>query len=81
MRDREFQVLYPSMNTEKFIRNEKKSRSIEPKHENDPKRIFLSINRYERKKNLNLAIEAFGMLFSYTFIKKLNHKKLIFYNF
>ena len=23
--------------------------------------IFLSINRYERKKNLNLAIQAFGM--------------------
>jgi len=62
LRDREFQVLYPSMNTEKFIRNEKKSRSIEPKHENDPKRIFLSINRYERKKNLNLAIEAFAQL-------------------
>lgn len=62
MRDHEFQVLYPSMNTQKFIQNEKKSRSIEPKDDNDPKRIFLSINRYERKKNLNLAIEAFGKL-------------------
>ena len=28
----------------------------------DVKCIFLSINRYERKKNLNLAIEALGKI-------------------
>ena len=27
-----------------------------------PKIMFLSINRYERKKNIRLAFEAFGML-------------------
>jgi len=62
LNDREFQVLYPSLNTDEFIRNEKQSRSIEPRAEDDPKRMFLSINRYERKKHLNLAIEAFSEL-------------------
>jgi len=49
------QVLYPSLNFEAFDQ-------LEPKCADSPKNsfIFLSINRYERKKNLAMALESFA---------------------
>ncbi|KAL8046668.1 hypothetical protein ABFX02_08G191900 [Erythranthe guttata] len=44
-------VLYPAVNVDQFD---------EP---NSTKQSFLSINRFERKKNIELAISAFAMLF------------------
>jgi alpha-1,3/alpha-1,6-mannosyltransferase len=48
-------VLYPCMNTEAFA----SSSSVAP---NDSPRIFLSINRFERKKAIELAIQAASIL-------------------
>ncbi|KAJ8040516.1 Alpha-1,3/1,6-mannosyltransferase ALG2 [Holothuria leucospilota] len=53
------EVLYPSLNFDAF------NEAIEPPSDLFPPGqgpLFLSINRYERKKNLSLAIEAFGAL-------------------
>ncbi|XP_072172780.1 alpha-1,3/1,6-mannosyltransferase ALG2-like [Diadema setosum] len=53
------EVLYPSLNFSAF------NATIEPAGDLIPsgvKTLFLSINRYERKKNLGLAIEAMGEL-------------------
>jgi alpha-1,3/alpha-1,6-mannosyltransferase len=52
-------VLYPSLDVSKFdLPDDEKSVTKEfGKNIN-----FLSINRYERKKNLGLAIRAFGTL-------------------
>ena len=56
-------VLYPSLNTNKF--DEYKNQSLsnsESLEQFSGKKIFLSLNRFERKKNLGLAIEAFSFL-------------------
>lgn len=63
LKDRELHVLYPSLNIPKFKTAERRlSKTVRPKNRDDPTRMFLSINRYERKKNLNLAIESFAEL-------------------
>ena len=54
------EVLYPIPDFSAFNKPvEKPSPDLMPR---DVKCIFLSINRYERKKNLNLAIEALGKI-------------------
>ena len=51
-------VLYPSLNTSKFDEIARKNSA-----NSDPNCFtFLSLNRYERKKNIGLAIEAFDLL-------------------
>lgn len=55
------QVLYPSLNFSSFdtpVAEETYKDLIPP----SAKCVFLSINRYERKKNLNLALEALDWL-------------------
>ena len=57
------QVLYPSLNTAKFdaFIAEYESTARKGNFKSEAKTIqFLSINRYERKKNLSLAIRSFG---------------------
>jgi len=57
LRDRSPSVLYPSLNTSTFdqiVSSQKKS--------NGNEFTFLSINRYERKKNIGLAINALNIL-------------------
>lgn len=50
-------VLYPSLNFSSFSQKPAELSNMFPP---SVKCVFLSINRYERKKNLNLAIEAFA---------------------
>jgi hypothetical protein len=51
-------VLYPSLNTAKF---DEYIAQADEKLLRSKKRVeFLSINRYERKKNLGLVIKAYG---------------------
>ena len=50
-------VLYPSLNFSSFNHKPAELNNMFPP---SVKCVFLSINRYERKKNLNLAIEAFA---------------------
>lgn len=54
-------VLYPSLNTDYF---DKMSKTVQANIDNIPENSFvlLSINRYERKKNLALALKAFKLL-------------------
>ncbi|VDI40010.1 alpha-1,3/1,6-mannosyltransferase ALG2-like [Mytilus galloprovincialis] len=52
-------VLYPIPNFKALDQPLETSADIIPPNKTT---IFLSINRYERKKNLNLAVESFGML-------------------
>ena len=52
-------VLYPSLNFSTFDQNPSDLGDTLPPQ---VKHMFLSINRYERKKNLRLAIEAFSTL-------------------
>lgn len=52
-------VLYPSLNTSSFDQNVKDLDGLIPEHR---RFIFLSINRYERKKNLPLALQALAVL-------------------
>jgi alpha-1,3/alpha-1,6-mannosyltransferase len=51
-------ILYPSLSTRIFEEDGSKPSNLLSK----PKSFFLSINRYERKKNLQLAIQSFGQL-------------------
>ena len=56
------QVLYPSLNFSSFdtpVAAEETYKDLIPP---SAKCVFLSINRYERKKNLNLALEALDWL-------------------
>ena len=53
------EVLYPSLNVSQFDQN---SSSTTDKDESANSFVFLSINRYERKKNLQLALKAFSKL-------------------
>lgn len=59
-------VLYPSFDFSKFNMDKNALSAFDTKH----KMTFLSLNRYERKKNVSLAIEAFHLL-----IKGMNHKE------
>ena len=52
-------ILYPSLN---FMAFDKPPISLGETIPNIPTTIFLSINRYERKKNLSLAITAFAKM-------------------
>lgn len=53
-------ILYPSLNTEGFTKDiSSKLNPLENKIPPGTEFVFLSINRYERKKNLPLAINAF----------------------
>ena len=52
-------MLHPSLNTESFDRDGDGGVRVQADPEKI-KTIFLSINRYERKKNLQLAIKALG---------------------
>eukprot|EP01135_Chromosphaera_perkinsii_P006613 Nk52_evm15s554 gene=Nk52_evmTU15s554 len=61
-------VVYPSLHTESIdalveasssLSSSKATRAILPP---GAKTVFLSINRYERKKNIKLAVEAFALL-------------------
>ena len=61
-------VLHPSLNTVMF--DNLATKSDKDNTSNNNSIIFLSINRYERKKNIALAIQAFEHL-----LKKLNQKK------
>lgn len=54
------EILYPCINLEKFDNYQQK---IDDRIPIDATTIFLSINRYERKKNLSLAIEALKILY------------------
>ena len=57
------EVLYPSLNTDNFDRLITAHESMERNFEAQTKTVhFLSINRYERKKNLPLAIRGFALL-------------------
>lgn len=75
LRDRELQVLYPCVDVDGFVKRERslKKRDDVCKEIAELSRthfIYLSINRFERKKNLATAIEALSdCLF------KLNHDK------
>jgi alpha-1,3/alpha-1,6-mannosyltransferase len=52
-------ILYPSLNTNYFDT----TRAVKPDGiKAEPKTFFLSINRYERKKNLALALKAYSEL-------------------
>jgi alpha-1,3/alpha-1,6-mannosyltransferase len=51
------EVLYPSLNFSQFDLQDQDS---DQDREKDDSFVFLSINRYERKKNLPLALEAFS---------------------
>ena len=55
-------VLYPSLNFTFFDRDVSDIETSFSLLSDDVKTVFLSINRYERKKNLSLAIYAFGKL-------------------
>jgi len=51
-------ILYPSLSTSIFKQSGSKPSGLKAK----PKSFFLSINRYERKKNLDLAIQSYSRL-------------------
>jgi len=56
-------ILYPSLNTKGFTKpTSQRTNPLENKIPPATEFVFLSINRYERKKNLNLAIEALSEL-------------------
>lgn len=55
-------VLYPSINTKAFDHNEKHLLNITIPDIPEDSFVFLSINRYERKKNLGLAVHAMQAL-------------------
>ncbi|KIH60084.1 glycosyltransferase, group 1 family protein [Ancylostoma duodenale] len=59
LKDRELTVLYPSLNTEFFDKTEE---CTIPEIPESAEYIFTSLNRFEVKKNIKLAIEAFAYL-------------------
>lgn len=59
LNNRTLHVLYPSLNTKFF--DDSPSIIIDGLPE-QIKYLFVSINRYERKKNIGLALEAFGRI-------------------
>ncbi|KAM3718734.1 Alpha-1,3/1,6-mannosyltransferase ALG2 [Dirofilaria immitis] len=59
IRNRRIHILYPTLNTKFFDSGGTAELNEIPK---EARHIFLSINRYERKKNIGLALEAFSLL-------------------
>ncbi|PSK59470.1 Alpha-1,3/1,6-mannosyltransferase ALG2 [Elsinoe australis] len=57
LRSRKLKVVYPCVDTEAMAEKVKGKQTLWPN-----KRIFLSINRFERKKDVGLAIKAFAQL-------------------
>ncbi|XP_074540478.1 alpha-1,3/1,6-mannosyltransferase ALG2 [Halichoeres trimaculatus] len=55
-------VLYPSLNTSTFDQPSSEAQSLEGLLPEGSSCLFLSLNRYERKKNLGLALEALAVL-------------------
>ncbi|XP_034553562.1 alpha-1,3/1,6-mannosyltransferase ALG2 [Notolabrus celidotus] len=55
-------VLYPSLNTRTFDQPSSETQSLEGQLPEGTSCLFLSLNRYERKKNLGLALEALAAL-------------------
>ncbi|KAJ4930986.1 hypothetical protein JOQ06_025287 [Pogonophryne albipinna] len=55
-------VLYPSLNTSTFDQQSTEARGLEGLLPEGTSCMFLSLNRYERKKNLALALEALSAL-------------------
>ncbi|KAI9536616.1 Alpha-1,3-mannosyltransferase-like protein [Dissostichus eleginoides] len=55
-------VLYPSLNTSTFDQQSTEARGLEGLLPEGTSCMFLSLNRYERKKNLGLALEALSAL-------------------
>ncbi|KAM9724566.1 alpha-1,3/1,6-mannosyltransferase ALG2 [Menidia menidia] len=55
-------VLYPSLNTSTFDQSSSETRGLEGLLPEGTSCLFLSLNRYERKKNLGLALEALAVL-------------------
>lgn len=65
IRARSIHVLYPTLNT-KFFDSDKTAELNEiPKK---ARHIFVSINRYERKKNIGLALEAFSLFLNFVLL-------------
>lgn len=58
LRHRHLHILYPTINMEFFDNLAPCELDFVPP---TAKHIFVSINRYERKKNIGLALEAFGL--------------------
>lgn len=74
----QLEILYPSVYTQGFEKT--KPEPIEDVIKPLPAKedvVFLSVNRYERKKNLELAIYAFNSLRSRLNEKKRDHVKLV----
>uniref|UniRef100_A0A0R3RXD4 Alpha-1,3/1,6-mannosyltransferase ALG2 n=1 Tax=Elaeophora elaphi TaxID=1147741 RepID=A0A0R3RXD4_9BILA len=59
IRARNIHVLYPTLNTKFFDSDRTAELNEIPK---EARHIFVSINRYERKKNIGLSLEAFSLL-------------------
>ncbi|XP_049440274.1 alpha-1,3/1,6-mannosyltransferase ALG2 isoform X1 [Epinephelus fuscoguttatus] len=55
-------VLYPSLNTGTFDQQSSEAQGLEGLLPEGTSCLFLSLNRYERKKNLGLALEALAVL-------------------
>uniref|UniRef100_G3P2T2 Alpha-1,3/1,6-mannosyltransferase ALG2 n=1 Tax=Gasterosteus aculeatus TaxID=69293 RepID=G3P2T2_GASAC len=55
-------VLYPSLNTRTFDQQSSEAQGLEGLLPEGTSCLFLSLNRYERKKNLGLALQAFASL-------------------
>lgn len=55
-------VLYPSLNTHTFDQPSTEEQSLEGLLPEGTSSLFLSLNRYERKKNLGLALESLAAL-------------------
>ncbi|XP_061771684.1 alpha-1,3/1,6-mannosyltransferase ALG2 isoform X1 [Nerophis ophidion] len=55
-------VLYPSLNTRTFDQPSNEAHDLEGLLPEGTSHLFLSLNRYERKKNLGLALEALAAL-------------------
>ncbi|TMS40113.1 hypothetical protein L596_006535 [Steinernema carpocapsae] len=59
LKDRHLTILYPCLNTQTF--DESRPVNLEFLNGN-AKSVYLSVNRYERKKNVGLALEAYALL-------------------
>lgn len=62
LRDVQIDVLYPSLNTLNFDRPSSGAQELAGLLPEGTTCLFLSLNRYERKKNLGLALEALAAL-------------------
>lgn len=77
-RDSNFiRVFYPCVNVKKFERNDILTDIYLKESLKDIKNIFLSINRFERKKNLYLALKAFKIIKETNFEYFKNSKLII----